>query len=440
MGLPTSFGKFLEYVADKAAEFDTSVRKHINTELIEKESLWNGWFAPTKNSEFSVNAGKSIDLWVSQYSAQTFEQQQTLQRHYVNILEEETVNLEQLRSLTQYGIPQKIRAPIWQLSIGYLPLRKSERKATLNKRRKKYWDLVEQLYPKAEAEQSDPLLMQIAVDVLRTFPTGLEKLFERQPVKNMLTRILYIYSVKHQRTNYWQGLNELPIPFIANFFSFYVGCTLEQLNQISLVSVEQILKSGTIEADVYGCLIRFVNSLQRSGDYVIEKYGTISPGALLDRLFLLSKMVNTELHENLQEKNVEYVHFAFRWMVCMLIREIPISTVVRLWDNYLSEGESMLSFHLYTTCSFLQTFTEDIIKLPSFDQTLVFVQNLPTDNWNELHAEYLIKRAYQIKIVDAAYRKSAAGLATVFVVALVAAMTLVAYQRCLEAPHSPRSA
>jgi hypothetical protein len=41
------------------------------------------------------------------------------------------------------------------------------------------------------------------------------------------------------------------------------------------------------------------------------------------------------LHEHLLTNDVQYIHFAFRWMNCLLMREIPLRCTIRLWDTYL---------------------------------------------------------------------------------------------------------
>jgi hypothetical protein len=42
-----------------------------------------------------------------------------------------------------------------------------------------------------------------------------------------------------------------------------------------------------------------------------------------------------------------------RWVNCLLIREIPFSLAVRLWDTYLAEGTRMREFLTYVLAAFL---------------------------------------------------------------------------------------
>lgn len=41
------------------------------------------------------------------------------------------------------------------------------------------------------------------------------------------------------------------------------------------------------------------------------------------------------LHSHLEEQGVEYMQFAFRWMNCLLMRELSVRNIVRMWDTYL---------------------------------------------------------------------------------------------------------
>ena len=46
-------------------------------------------------------------------------------------------------------------------------------------------------------------------------------------------------------------------------------------------------------------------------------------------------MVSANLHSHLVSNSVEYLQFSFRWMNNLLMREIPLRCVIRLWDTCL---------------------------------------------------------------------------------------------------------
>lgn len=41
------------------------------------------------------------------------------------------------------------------------------------------------------------------------------------------------------------------------------------------------------------------------------------------------------LSAHLEAQSVEFMQFAFRWMNCLLMREITVQNTIRMWDTYL---------------------------------------------------------------------------------------------------------
>jgi len=344
--------------------------------------------------------------------------------------------IESLRTLSHNGIPEQLRSIVWKILLGYLPLEKDKQKSKILLLREEYFDLVDAVYPRivenAVVGKEDELWDQIYVDVIRTFPSGMETFCEQQSVRTVLCRILYVYSVVHQRGNYWQGLNELPIPFMLSFAAFYANCSVRQLNTLTGDVLERIFSSGSLESDIYWCLCRFVQGLQAGGDFVVKKHGEVCQGAILQRFELLCRMVDNDLVENLKSKGVEFVFFAFRWMVCLLTREIPAGGVIRLWDSYLAEGEGILTFHLCTALSFLLAFSDEIKQQEDFEQTLTFLQKIPTEHWTELHAEFLVQCASQVKVIEKYYQDIASQALCMIVAALFATIAVFRFQTMIS--------
>jgi hypothetical protein len=46
---------------------------------------------------------------------------------------------------------------------------------------------------------------------------------------------------------------------------------------------------------------------------------------------------------HLEGNGVEFYQFAFRWMNCLLMRELPFQLVIRLWDTCLAERDGCVS-------------------------------------------------------------------------------------------------
>lgn len=58
-----------------------------------------------------------------------------------------------------------------------------------------------------------------------------------------------------------------------------------------------------------------------------------------------------------------YIQFAFRWMNCLLMRELPQRAVVRAWDTYLAEENGFESFHVYVSAALLCHFSSALREM-----------------------------------------------------------------------------
>ena len=44
--------------------------------------------------------------------------------------------------------------------------------------------------------------------------------------------------------------------------------------------------------------------------------------------------IDGPLHAHLGEQGLHFIQFAFRWMNCLLMRELSLDLILRLWDTY----------------------------------------------------------------------------------------------------------
>jgi hypothetical protein len=47
----------------------------------------------------------------------------------------------------------------------------------------------------------------------------------------------------------------------------------------------------------------------------------------------------SEVLKNLENMDINFMDFAYRWTHCYLMREFNIYQIIRLWDTYFSEEE-----------------------------------------------------------------------------------------------------
>ncbi|KAK8934134.1 hypothetical protein KSP39_PZI014439 [Platanthera zijinensis] len=295
------------------------------------------------------------------------------------------VILEKLRELAWSGVPPYMRPQVWRLLLGYAPPNSDRREGVLSRKRIEYLDSVAQFYDIPDADRSDDeisMLRQIAVDCPRTVPDV--TFFQHEQVQKSLERILYTWAIRHPASGYVQGINDLVTPFLIVFLDEYLEGNTESWN-ISHLSPETI---SNIEADCYWCLSKLLDGMQ-------DHYTFAQPGIqrLVFKLKDLVRRIDEPISRHMEEQGLEFLQFAFRWFNCLLIREIPFHLVTRLWDTYLAEGDSLPEFLVYISASFLLTWSDKLQKL-EFQEMVMFLQHLPTQEWTHHELETVLSRAY----------------------------------------------
>ncbi|CAI0541105.1 unnamed protein product [Linum tenue] len=296
-----------------------------------------------------------------------------------------TVMLDKLRELSWSGVPPYMRPEVWRLLLGYAPSNSDRREVVLRRKRLEYFECVAQFYDIPDSERSDDevnMLRQISVDCPRTVPDV--TFFQQPQVQKSLERILYTWAIRHPASGYVQGINDLATPFLIVFLSEHLEGDIDSWS-ISDLPLEKIFD---VEADCYWCLSKLLDGMQ-------DHYTFAQPGIqrLVFRLKELVRRIDESLSAHMEEQGLEFLQFAFRWFNCLLIREIPFNLVTRLWDTYLAEGDALPDFLIYIFTSFLLTWSDKLQKL-DFQELVMFLQHLPTNNWTDQELEMVLSRAY----------------------------------------------
>jgi TBC1 domain family member 2 len=227
------------------------------------------------------------------------------------------------------------------LLLGYLPRNQSVRSSTLTRKRTEYRSSVKLAFQRGDASLDQAIWHQIRIDVPRTNPGIL--LWQREATQRSLERILYVWAIHHPASGYVQGINDLATPFFEVFLSAYIAMDPE-VYDVSLLP-EEVLQA--IEADTFWCLSKLLEGIQ--DNYTEQQLGIQSKVATMSEL--VSRM-NPELHAHFRDQNVEYMQIAFRWMNCLLMRELSVPNIVRLWDTYLvSQGNLPSCYDAWLTVS-----------------------------------------------------------------------------------------
>jgi hypothetical protein len=249
---------------------------------------------------------------------------------FKNVLEQPNIDFDQLRKLAWPGIPDEIRPTVWKLLMvlaihqGYLPANSDRRDATLQRKRKEYEEYVTQAYSRGQAGLDQALAHQIHIDIQRT--NAHMPLYQNVTTQECLERVLYIWAIRHPASGYVQGINDLLTPFFQVFLQEYVGEQVDHCDPSTLPKETTM----NIESDAYWCLTKLLDGIQ-------DNYTHAQPGITrqIGRLKELINRIDLPLAQHLQGQGVEFIQFAFRWMNCLLMREITLKNTIRMWDSYL---------------------------------------------------------------------------------------------------------
>ena len=307
---------------------------------------------------------------------------------FEKVMSANVVNMEELRKLSWNGVPPSHRALAWKILLGYVPTNRSRRQASLQRKRAEYRDAIAQHYDiddDSRTAQEQETLRQVLVDVPRTAPEV--PLFRNDRIRRLLSRLLYIWAMRHPASSYVQGINDLATPLLVVFLSeYYEGENVldgQVMNQIADTQLHEL------EADVYGCLTNLLAGIQ-------DHYTSDQPGVqrMVMRLEELVQRIDGDLCQHLSETGIEFIQFAFKWMNCLLLREFELPCVVRLWDTYISEQDNGFEgFHVYVCAAFLCQFSAQLQAM-SFDELFAFMQAMPTSDWGDTEIEMLLSQAY----------------------------------------------
>jgi len=307
---------------------------------------------------------------------------------FVECLSGQDVNIGELRKLAWAGIPRDLRPMAWQLLLGYLPLPTPLRSSTLTRKRGEYQNMVDLAFARGREGLDQQIWHQIEIDVPRTRP-GV-RLWMHEATQRSLERILYVWAIRHPASGYVQGINDLVTPFFQVFLSAYIDSDPEAFDP-SLLPANAL---SAIEADSFWCLSRLLDGIQ-------DNYIFAQPGIQrsVRRMAELVARIDAPLSAHLESQNVEFMQFAFRWMNCLLMREISVQNTIRMWDTYLAEGPDAFSqFHLYVCSAFLVRWSEKLRKM-DFQGIIMFLQSLPTQDWGDHEIEMLLSEAFVLNSI-----------------------------------------
>lgn len=310
---------------------------------------------------------------------------------FTKVISENVASLETLRNLSWNGVPSSQRATVWKLLLGYLTANKGQREEALARKRREYISSIPQFMEPEKSESEKLTMHQIGIDLPRTAPNI--PLFAHPKIKVLMERLLYIWAMLHPASGYVQGLNDILTPIICVFLAEYTplfddkGEFITDNPDIDSLSDSQL---EALEADSYWCFTKLLDSIQ-------DNYTSNQPGIVraLDKLQELVRIIDQPLDKHIADEHMMYVEFTFRWINCLMLRDLTLPLVIRLWDTYLAEpnGEGFSVLHIYTCVALLLKYAPEI-KKRRMPELMLFLQHLPTDSWSFADLEAVISQAY----------------------------------------------
>jgi hypothetical protein len=162
-----------------------------------------------------------------------------------------------------------------------------------------------------------------------------------------------------------------------------------------------------VEADSYWCVSKLLDGIQdhytfslpgiQKMIFQLKEVIARTDGLLFAFAACTDMRIAVPLSQHFEEQQVQYMQFAFRWMNCLLIRELSLPLIIRMWDTYFAEGlQSVSSFHVFVCAALLHTFSKQLCAM-EFQDALIFLQNLPTREWSTEQIELLVSQGFYLQ-------------------------------------------
>eukprot|EP00759_Apiculatamorpha_spiralis_P014065 PhF_6_TR20808/c0_g1_i1/m.29926/K20360/TBC1D22, GYP1; TBC1 domain family member 2 len=232
---------------------------------------------------------------------------------------------------------------------------------------------------------------------------------QRRRSKNCTIKFCWIYRDTHYRCFVWM-ISEL---VWREFFTFGLSdtqqagtskvwmtlCTLffyVFLESRWSVEAYQSLDTeslNTIEADTYWCAGTLLGWVQ-------DHYTFAQPGIqlMVHRLQHVMQTADPDLYVHITDIGVNFMQFGYQWMHCLLVREVPLKVLFRLWDTYLAEGNGFADLHVFVCASLLLQWKDVIMGMHEFEGVLKYLQNPPTSGMSGKDVDAIVSRAYLLQI------------------------------------------
>ncbi|OHT03930.1 TBC domain containing protein [Tritrichomonas foetus] len=309
-------------------------------------------------------------------------------RLFQGILSERVVNLEKLKSLSWAGVPDQFRADVWRLFLDYMPINSVNRDSSLSHKRSDYFDCAERLFGESQRNLWTNAQKQTELQILRDLPRTHINILRNEQVQKLFLRVLFVWAVRHPASGYVQGMNDLLQPFFFTFaLSYSQHKNIDEFVLLNELDVsDDDMKS--VEADCFWCFSKLLDGLQ-------DLYTKDQPGLykMLEHLHQVLLKVDPVLAKWIDDEDIQYQEFAFRWMNCLLVREFSPQVLFRLWDTYLGNHTKIAQTHVFVCAAFLNLLHQRLVGKPH-SEFVMEIQMIEPNTWQMTDMEVILAQEY----------------------------------------------
>ncbi|KAK4473796.1 hypothetical protein MN116_003131 [Schistosoma mekongi] len=247
-----------------------------------------------------------------------------------------TFKADRVRNRCRKGIPPALRSRVWQYLCGSHQM--------TNLERGKYKVL-------SRLSSDQETVSQIRLDVGRELHNHVLFASKEGAGRTSLFNVLKAYSQLHSDSGYCQAQTPIAAALLIHmpeedaFWTFVCLCN------------------------------RYITDYFRSGLVRVK--------IELNMLFELVKKYQPNIYYHMVKCNIEPIYFAVDWFMCLYTRNLPWSTVLRIWDMFFFEGVKVLFRIALSIFQLLLGDSESRKRLNSMDKLMESFRNLPKNITDE---------------------------------------------------------
>lgn len=240
---------------------------------------------------------------------------------------EQYVDVDKLRELAQYGVPSSVRGQVWKYLLGVAGPDKSSELTDVMNQSRDYLDM--------QGSNSD-VVKKIQGEVKRYV-----NLRKRGDMAEKFKNILLAY-VNSNHCEYVPGMVHMLGPFVA--------CLTE-------------------ESDMYHCFAAFMHKIDWRNRHTHVEHQVSS-------FIMLFQSLLPDLSHFFEDEEVEPSEWVVSWLQSYLARELPLESVMRLWDTYFALES--FDLHMYVALAILMRCSDELFEIGDEAAEIKgFLQHLP---------------------------------------------------------------